>query len=106
VPYGYTRWEIAYLMRGSGESRKVENEVPWTYISHKFILSSPPRSDPRLLERHPEVKDVVKNGFPGVGFINPRIVDPHIGWPVVAIQAALAILISCGLVLMLRGRRT
>lgn len=88
VPYGYTKITSHDLRT------EIPIVVPWTYVGHRFILSEPPRGDPRLLK---SVK------------LSPThfetIDDMRIAWHIVAIQVAIIVLLAIGAIFSLRKRR-
>jgi hypothetical protein len=88
-PYGYTKITGSIISVTSLDIPDIHSVTPWTYVGHSFIFSLPPY-----------ISDTSKDGRTTFSFEGMRI-----GWHIVAIEIAVIILITSGVIFSLRIRR-
>jgi hypothetical protein len=94
-PYGYSKYTKSTWPRlnggsGLGEKEDSHESIPWRYVGHRFILSDAPKNDSRLSQEWKSDEFVL---------VLVTIDNMGIGWHIFAIQIAIVIAISCGLIL-------
>jgi hypothetical protein len=94
-PYGYSKYTVSTHIKGMplGPEAVTQCTKPWGNVGHRFILSDAPRRDSRLedywdkVSRDDNTRSLV------------TVDNMGIGWHIIAIQIAIVIAISCGLIL-------
>ena len=98
-PFGYTKYTVtSTLIKEPGLPQAISHFVkPWTYVRHRFVFSRPPENDARL--------DKVFTAAEEKAITTVSVDDMQIGWPVIAVEDAVIILMAIGLIFTIRIQR-